>query len=128
MVLDRAARLLPDWGGGTRIGESLAAYNRGFGRRGATRGAVVVVVSDGWERGDLELLDRELEELSRRAHELIWVNPLKGHEGFEPLAGGMRTALRHADRFMEGHNLAALEALADAFRADAMPRRVAHAV
>jgi len=116
VVLDRAARLLPDWGGGTRIGESLAAYNRNFGRRGTTRGAVVVIVSDGWERGDLDLLDRELDELARQAHELIWVNPLKGHEGFEPLAGGMRTAVRHADRFLEGHNLAALEALADAMR------------
>ena len=92
-MLERAALLLPDWGGGTRIGESLAAYNREFGRRGITRGATVVIASDGWERGDLDQLDRELGRLARQAYEVIWVNPLKGHAGFEPLAGGMRTAL-----------------------------------
>ncbi len=113
-VLERAGAVLPDWGGGTRIGESLRAYNRTYGRRGLTRGAVVVIASDGWERGDLDLLDRELATLARQAHSLVWVNPLKGHSGFEPLAGGMRIALAHADRFLEGHNLLALEALADA--------------
>jgi uncharacterized protein with von Willebrand factor type A (vWA) domain len=118
-VLERAALLLPDWGGGTRIGESLAAYNQEFGRRGITRGATVVIASDGWERGDLDQLDRELGRLARQAYEVIWVNPLKGHAGFEPLAGGMRTALRHVDRFMEGHNLIALEALSAALAAPA---------
>lgn len=103
---------MPDWGGGTRIGESLRDYNERFGRRGVTRGAVVVVVSDGWERGDLALLDSELVRLQRQSHRLVWVNPLKGHAGFEPLAGGMRVAVRRADVFVEGHNLAALEALA----------------
>ena len=102
MALDRAAVALPDWGGGTRIGESLAAYNRLYGRRGLTRGAVVVIVSDGWERGDLELLDRELARIARQADPLVWVNPLKGHEGFEPLAGGMRIALRHVGRVRGG--------------------------
>jgi len=114
VVLERAAAALPDWGGGTRIGESLETFNRLYGRRGAARGAVVVIVSDGWERGDLGLLDQELARLKRSCSKLVWVNPLKGHEGFEPLAGGMRTALHHVDLLMEGHNLAALEALADA--------------
>jgi len=114
VVLERAAAALPDWGGGTRIGESLQTFNRLYGRRGVARGAVVVIVSDGWERGDLGLLDQELGRLKRSCSNLVWVNPLKGHEGFEPLAGGMRTALRHVDLLLEGHNLAALEALADA--------------
>jgi len=114
VVLERASAALPDWGGGTRIGESLETFNRLYGRRGVARGAVVVIVSDGWERGDLGLLDRELGRLKRSCARLVWVNPLKGHEGFEPLAGGMRTALRHVDLLLEGHNLAALEALADA--------------
>jgi hypothetical protein len=111
-ALARAAQVMPDWGGGTRIGEALAAYNRDYGRRAFTRGAVVVIVSDGWERGDLDLLDEELRSLHRAAHLLVWVNPLKGHAGFEPLAGGMRTALDHTDVFLEGHNVAALESLA----------------
>ena len=126
-VLERASLLLPDWGGGTRIGESLGAYNREWGRRGITRGASVVVASDGWERGDLDELDRELGRLARQAYEVIWVNPLKGHAGFEPLAGGMRTALVHVDRFMEGHNLIALEALSAALAAPADGRH-SHAV
>lgn len=105
--------LMPDWGGGTRIGESLRHYNDTWGRRGLTRGATVVIVSDGWERGDLRELDTELGRIARQSHRLVWVNPLKGHEGFAPLAGGMRIALRHSDEFVEGHNLVALEALAE---------------
>jgi uncharacterized protein len=112
-----AGAAMPDWGGGTRIGESLRTYNEQYGRRGMTRGAVAVVVSDGWERGDLALLDSELGRLHRQSHRLVWVNPLKGHTGFEPLAGGMRIALRHSDVFVEGHNLAALEALAEVLSA-----------
>jgi uncharacterized protein with von Willebrand factor type A (vWA) domain len=125
VAMARASMALSDWGGGTRIGESLAAYNRVFGRRGLTRGAVVVIASDGWERGDLALLDGELATIARQADTLMWVNPLKGHEGFEPLAGGMQIALRHVDDVLEGHNLAALEALAEALRrVHAVPRAV----
>ena len=80
-----------------------------------------MIVSDGWERGDLGLLDRELAASPARRTALVWVNPLKGHEGFEPLAGGMRIALRHVDAFLEGHNLVALEALADVPRERAPP-------
>ena len=124
VALARASMALSDWGGGTRIGESLAAYNRVFGRRGLTRGAVVVIASDGWERGDLSVLDGELDTISRQADTLMWVNPLKGHDGFEPLAGGMQIALRHVDDFLEGHNLAALEALALALRRLTPARRL----
>jgi uncharacterized protein len=126
-ALVRAGMAMPDWGGGTRIGESLAAYNRDYGRRALTRGAVVVIVSDGWERGDLTLLDAELARLHRAAHLLVWVNPLKGHAGFEPLAGGMRTALEHVDVFIEGHNVAALEGLAEVLRAVSNARPTAGA-
>jgi uncharacterized protein with von Willebrand factor type A (vWA) domain len=112
-ALAATGALMPDWGGGTRIGESLRHYNDTWGRRGLTRGATVVIVSDGWERGDLRELDTELGRIARPSHRLVWVNPLKGHEGFAPLAGGMRIALRHSDEFVEGHNLVALEALAD---------------
>ena len=75
-----------------------------------------MIASDGWERGDLSLLDDQLGVIARQAATLMWVNPLKGHQGFEPLAGGMQIALRHVDGFLAGHNLAALEALAEALR------------
>jgi uncharacterized protein with von Willebrand factor type A (vWA) domain len=116
-ALQRAAGALPDRGGGTRIGESLAAYNRRYGRRSLTRGAVVVIVSDGWEQGDLDQLDREMAAVHLSAHTVIWVNPLKARPGFEPLAGGMAISLRHTDRFLPGHNLAALESLAEVLAA-----------
>jgi uncharacterized protein len=116
---------MPDWGGGTRIGDSLKAYNRDYGRRALTRGAVVVIVSDGWERGDLGLLDHELARIHRAAHLLVWVNPLKGHAGFEPLAGGMRTAMAHVDLLLEGHNVAALESLARVLASVAQARPTA---
>ncbi len=112
-----AAAAMPDWGGGTRIGESLAAYNNQYGRASMTRGAVVVIVSDGWERGGLDQLDIELDRIQRSAHMLVWVNPLKGHTGFEPLAGGMRIGLEHADVFLEGHNLNAIGSLAEVLAA-----------
>ena len=93
-ALRLAAKAMPDWGGGTRIGESLAAYNAKYGRASMTRGAVVVIVSDGWERGGLEQLDHELARIARSAHLLIWVNPLKGHTGFSlwPEACGSRSS------------------------------------
>jgi uncharacterized protein with von Willebrand factor type A (vWA) domain len=111
-VLERAALLLPDWGGGTRIGESLAAYNQEFGRRGITRGATVVIASDGWERGDPELVDREMARLARQAFAVVWVNPQSGDPSYQPLARGMQAALPHVDRFLPGHDVASLEALA----------------
>ncbi|MEI6688695.1 MAG: VWA domain-containing protein [Thermoleophilia bacterium] len=114
--LQRAARAVPDWAGGTRIGDNLKAFNDLYGRRGLTRGAVVVIVSDGWERGDVTTLANEMARLRRRCHSIIWVNPLKGSEGYEPLAAGMAAALPFVDTFLPGHNLNALESLAEALR------------
>src|SRR6185437_8258651 len=107
-----ASARVTDWSGGTRIGESLKAYNDEWGRRALTRGAVVVILSDGCERGDTALLGAELARLARQAFALVWVNPLKGDPAYEPLAGGMRAALPYVDRFLPGHNIASLEALA----------------
>ena len=98
--------------GGTRIGASLKAFNDQWGRRALSRGAVVVIVSDGWEREDTATVAREMARLARCAYSVVWVNPLKGHPDYEPLAGGMRAALPFVDRFLPGHNLASLEDLA----------------
>lgn len=114
--LQRASAAVPDWAGGTRIGDNLKAFNDLYGRRGLTRGAVVVIVSDGWERGDVSTLASEMARLRRRCHSIIWVNPLKGSEGYEPLAAGMAAALPYVDVFLPGHNLNALESLAEALR------------
>jgi uncharacterized protein with von Willebrand factor type A (vWA) domain len=112
-ALDRAAKRVVDWAAGTRIGESLKAYNDVWGRRALTRGAVVLIASDGWERGDHELVGREMRRLHRAAHAVVWVNPLKGDPRYQPLAAGMREALPYVDRFVAGHNVASLESLAD---------------
>lgn len=111
-ALARAAARVVDWAAGTRIGASLKQYNDVWGRRSLTRGAVVLIVSDGWERGDHELLGREMARLHRSAYAVIWVSPLKGHPEYQPLAAGMRAALPHVDRFVAGHNIASLESLA----------------
>ncbi|MCW2726915.1 MAG: hypothetical protein JWN35_3836 [Frankiales bacterium] len=104
---------IPDWSGGTRIGLSLKAFNDEWGRRATTRGAVVVIISDGWERDDPGLVSREMHRLARTAYAVIWVNPLKGNPDYEPLAGGMRAALPSVDRFLSGHNLESLGAVAE---------------
>ena len=108
---------MPDWAGGTRIGENLKAFNDVWGRRGLSRGAVVVVVSDGWERGDPTLLGSEMARIHRAAHTVVWVNPLAGSPGYRPLVAGMAAALPHVDRFLPGHDLRALEALAASLEA-----------
>jgi len=111
-ALAAAATRVVDWASGTRIGPSLKTFNDVWGRRALTRGAVVVIVSDGWERHDATLVAREMARLQRAAYAIVWVNPLKGNPEYEPLAGGMRAALPYVDRFMAGHNLASLEELA----------------
>ena len=111
-ALEDASTRVVDWSGGTRIGASLKAFNDLWGRRALSRGAVVVIVSDGWEREDSAAVGREMARLARCAYAIVWVNPLKGHPDYEPLAGGMRAALPHIDRFLPGHNLASLEDLA----------------
>jgi uncharacterized protein len=106
-----ASKRVVDWSGGTRIGESLKTYNDEWGRRGLTRGAVVVILSDGCERGETRLVGGEMERLARQAFAVVWVNPLKGHPAYEPQAGGMRAALPYVDRFLPGHDVASLEDL-----------------
>jgi uncharacterized protein with von Willebrand factor type A (vWA) domain len=110
-ALAAAAKRVVDWSGGTRIGDSLKAYNDDWGRRGLTRGGVVVMLSDGCERGDPGLVATEMARLARQAFAVVWVNPLKGHPDYQPLAGGMRAAYDHVDRLLTGHDIASLEAL-----------------
>ena len=117
-AIRRAAHAAPDWSSGTRIGEALKAFNDRHGRRGMARGAVVVVLSDGWEHGDPALVAREMERLARLAHRIVWVNPRSAAAEFKPLTGGMIAALPHVDALLSGHSLAALEAVAEAIGAD----------
>src|SRR4051812_26673910 len=111
-AVTRAASAVSDWSGGTRIGVSLAELNREHGRR-IGRGAVTIVLSDGWDRGDPDELALEMARLSRCSHSLIWLNPLKAHAGYEPLTRGMRAALPHVDHFLAGNSIASLEELAE---------------
>lgn len=112
-ALDRAARAVVDWEGGTRIGESVDAFVRDWGRRGVARGGIVVICSDGLDRGDPELLDRALERLSRQCHRLVWLNPHRGDDrDFQPTTLGMMVAAPHVDVLLSGHDLGSLEELA----------------
>jgi uncharacterized protein len=113
-AIARATATALDWGSGTRIGRALAEFNSTYGRRALSRGAVVVIVSDGWERDDPALVAREMARLARAAYAVVWVNPLKGNPDYQPLAAGMRAALPFVDRFLPGHNLSSLEELATA--------------
>ena len=115
-AVERASAAAPDWAGGTRLGEALRAFNDGFGRRGMARDAVVVVLSDGWERGDPALVGREMERLARLAYRIVWVNPRVAAPGFVPQTGGMAAALPHVDELVSGHSAAALNAVVDAIR------------
>lgn len=123
-ALAAATSVVRDWAGGTRIGANLRLLNDDWGRRGLTRGAVVVVVSDGWERGDIEQMVGEMRRLRRMAHTLVWVNPLAGEPGYEPLAQGMAAALPYIDHFLPGHNLNSLSALAEIL--ESLPSRGRH--
>jgi hypothetical protein len=108
----RAARVVVDWSGGTRLGEGLRRFNDRWGVRGLARGAVVVILSDGWDRGDPAVLAEQMARLHRVAFRTVWVNPLKAAPDYAPLARGMAAALPYVDDFVEGHSLAALESLA----------------
>jgi uncharacterized protein len=110
-ALEEVGRSVHDFSGGTRIGQAIAEFNRRWARRVLGHGAVVIVVSDGWDRGDPELLSVELARLRRMAHRLIWLNPLLGSEGYEPVTRGMAAALPHTDDFLAAHNLDALDEL-----------------
>jgi uncharacterized protein with von Willebrand factor type A (vWA) domain len=107
----RASAGVTDWSGGTRIGDSLGELNRRHGRR-IGRGSVAVILSDGWDRGDPAKLATEMERLARCSHSVVWLNPLKAHEGYEPLTRGMQAALPHVDHFLAGNSIASLEELA----------------
>jgi uncharacterized protein with von Willebrand factor type A (vWA) domain len=110
-ALAASGTAIPDWSGGTRLGEVLKAFLDRWGQRGTARGAVVIVCSDGWERGGTELLGEQMARLRRLAHAVVWVNPHKGRTGYEPLTGGMMAALPSVDHFVSGHSMAAFEEL-----------------
>ena len=110
-ALHQAIDRVLDWSGGTRLGEGIGTFNDRFGMPGMARGAIVVILSDGLDRGDPTLLAEEMGRLHRAAHQTIWVNPLKASSGYEPLARGMAAALPHIDQFVEGHSAASLDAL-----------------
>jgi len=113
-ALAAASAAVEDWSGGTRLGDTLKEFVDRWGQRGMARGAVVVVLSDGWDRGDIGVLDEQMRRLGRLAHRVIWVNPLKAAPGYQPLARGMAAALPHVDEFLPGNNLESLEDLARA--------------
>jgi len=111
LALERAAGAVADFSGGTRIGAAIAELNRVHGRR-VGRGSVVVILSDGWDRGEPDVLGAEMARLRRSAHRLVWLNPLAAHPDFEPLTRGMRAAVPHTDELLAGNSLASLEQLA----------------
>jgi uncharacterized protein len=111
-ALKSATGAVRDWSGGTRLGDTLKEFVDRWGQRGMARGAVVVILSDGWDRGDVEVLAEQMMRLSRLAHKVIWVNPLKAAPGYQPLARGMAAALPYVDVFLSGHNFESLEELA----------------
>ena len=116
-ALRAAAGTVADWSGGTRLGDTLHEFNDQWGVRGLARGAVVVVLSDGWDRGAPDVLAEQMERLHRVTHRLVWVNPLKHTPGYAPLARGMAAALPHVDEFIEGHSFDSLERLAEVISA-----------
>ncbi len=117
-ALEAAGQAVPDWSGGTRLGEALQAFLDRWGQRGVARGAVVVILSDGWERGDSVQLGEQMRRMHRLAHRVVWVNPHQGKTGYAPVQGGIVVALPFVDSFIAGHSMAtfeqALEVIADA--------------
>jgi len=117
-ALAAAGRSVPDWSGGTRLGESIRAFIARWGQRGMARGSVVVIASDGWERGDPRLLGEQVAALRRLAHAVVWMNPHRGKVGYQPVQGGIAAVLPHVDRLVAGHSLASfaelLKVVADA--------------
>ena len=111
-TVNQLARAVPDWSGGTRIGQALKTFNYQWLRRVMRSGAVVMIISDGWDRGEPELLAREAARLQRSCRRLVWLNPLLGSADYQPLTRGMQAALPYADDFLPVHNLNSLEALA----------------
>ena len=117
-AIRRATEAAPDWSSGTRIGDALKEFNDRYGRRGLARGSVIVILSDGWERGDPALVGQEMQRLARLAYRIVWVNPRVAAQGFQPKAGGLVAALPHCDALVSGHTLKSLEEVADAIAAE----------
>ncbi|MDT7708578.1 MAG: uncharacterized protein QOG20_4185 [Pseudonocardiales bacterium] len=115
-ALAAAGRAIPDWSGGTRLGEVMRAFVDRWGQRGAARRAVVVVFSDGWERGETDLLGVQMQRLARLAHKVVWINPHAGKDGYAPVQGGIVAALPYLDELLAGHSLATLEELLEVIR------------
>lgn len=116
VALRQAADVIPDFSGGTRLGEVIKAFTDRWGQRGAAHGAVVIIFSDGWERGSCDLLAEQVERLHRLARSVVWVNPHKGRDGYLPVQSGIVAALPHVDHFVAGHSLATLEELLEVIR------------
>ena len=122
VAIARAAQTAPDWHGGTRLGEALKEFNDRYGRRGMARGAVVLIISDGWDTGDPEIVRQEMRRLSLVAFRIVWMNPRTKSASYEPLAGGMAAAWPYCDAVVSGHTLEAVSHLAAAL-ADPVRRR-----
>jgi uncharacterized protein len=112
-AMDEVTRSIRDWAGGTRIGEALKMFNYDWARRVLGQGAIVLIISDGWDRGDVGLLSQEMARLQRSAHRLIWLTPLLGSPYYEPLTRGIQAAMPYIDDFLPAHNLASLEQLGE---------------
>ena len=110
-ALKAAGQSVPDWSGGTRLGESIRAFTERWGQRGMARGSVVVIASDGWERGDPRLLGEQVARLQRLAHAVVWMNPHRGKAGYQPVQGGIAAVLPHVDQLVAGHSLASFAEL-----------------
>jgi uncharacterized protein with von Willebrand factor type A (vWA) domain len=110
-ALERISREVPDWSGGTRIGESLRTFNRDWAIRIVNKHTIVLIMSDGLDTGDASVLEHEMEQIQRRAARVIWLNPLLGNEDYRPLARGMSAALPHVNLFASAHNLSSLQSL-----------------
>ena len=113
VALQRLANEVHDWSGGTQIGNCLRTFNFEFGRTIVNSRTIVLIISDGWDRGDTDILAVEMERLSKKCHRLIWLNPLLGSPGYRPIDRGMRTAIPFCDNFMSAHNLDSLVQMTD---------------
>ncbi len=123
IAIEDVTKVVQDWSGGTRIGESLHTFNYLWARRVLGRGAVVLIISDGWDRGDTRILSEEMARLRRRSHRIIWLNPLLGQEDYRPVTAGMRAALPFIDEFLPANTLDSLLVLGQALEAmDDRPR------
>ncbi len=121
-ALRAVAHAVPDWSGGTRLGELMKAFLDRWGQRGTARGAVVVIASDGWERGDATLLGEQMQRLHRLAYRVVWVNPHKGKDGYQPITAGMSAALPYVDALVAGHTLEAFEELTRTLSKDGLAK------